>query len=121
MVLIMYGQAIQETYHYFRRYPKDGHTLKTIIAALLFFDTIHAIFVAHVCFETALTKNSYDDEEAIARAYSLWSFRLKTVVSSLPIGTALVFFGRRVYRLCQHSRRTFVTLTTVLSAIAISE
>ncbi|KAI0745098.1 hypothetical protein C8Q76DRAFT_789536 [Earliella scabrosa] len=42
---ICFGQAAQEAYHHFRRYPKDGWDLKAIIVALIAFDTLHTVLV----------------------------------------------------------------------------
>ncbi|KAI0780192.1 hypothetical protein C8Q74DRAFT_749870 [Fomes fomentarius] len=51
---ILYGQAAQQGYHYFRQYPRDDLFLKSIITAMLIFDTVHAVVVTHICYETVV-------------------------------------------------------------------
>ncbi|KAI1782123.1 hypothetical protein LXA43DRAFT_533233 [Ganoderma leucocontextum] len=88
--LILTGQSAQETYTYFRRYPKDGYDLKALIGALSLVNALHASFMIHV--------NSHADIK-LGVLQQLWSFWVLEATACIIILVSHFFFARRVYKL----------------------
>ncbi|KAI0745075.1 hypothetical protein C8Q76DRAFT_789524 [Earliella scabrosa] len=127
-LLILYGPVLFGTYQYFSQYRNDGYGLKTIIAALLVSDSVHTALATHVCFEAVITKT----DEVANIAELLWvvqrrprflcltryelivSHQLLTPAATIVITIFYIFFGRRVYTLCDSS------WSFVAPAIAVS-
>ncbi|KAI0745074.1 hypothetical protein C8Q76DRAFT_851918 [Earliella scabrosa] len=101
LVFVLYGQAFQEAYNYYRGYPNDGYALKSIIAALMASNTLHAIVIIHIFYKTVITE-PFNDTTAIL--HELWSFRLLVMVVTLTESMVFLFFARRVYKLCHPSK-----------------
>ncbi|KAI0780177.1 hypothetical protein C8Q74DRAFT_747807 [Fomes fomentarius] len=120
LVLILYGQAMQEAYHYYRRYPKDGYLLKGIITALVFCDTVHTIMIAYTCYAILVTASSMPSDGITNFVITSWSFLLVGPTAVITLHLTHCFFARRLFKLGkQPAALRYIVAMMVLGGIGL--
>ncbi|KAF9007914.1 hypothetical protein BDQ17DRAFT_178215 [Cyathus striatus] len=108
---ILYGSATQQTYRYFRMYPKDTLGIKVIIGALWIFDTLHTICTIHMCqYYLVVTYFS-----PLAVTTLVWS--ISGTIGSGAVLTAIAngVYARRIYII--GNKNIFLTIFTIVLPI----
>ncbi|KAI0767391.1 hypothetical protein C8Q74DRAFT_1280112 [Fomes fomentarius] len=91
--IILYGCTLNQTYRYFRLYPKDFALLKGLVIILCISDTIHTISTAAACYFRMITLFLLPQNLTIGH----WSTRLITPLTIITILACQSFYVHRVW------------------------
>ncbi|TBU30216.1 hypothetical protein BD311DRAFT_232293 [Dichomitus squalens] len=96
-VLLLDGHGAQGAYTYFRRYPKDGYVMKTLIGALCIVNGLHTFAVLYSNYATLVQNRSSADVGAeLLQSWECW---MVADTACLTLLVSHLFFARRVYKL----------------------
>ncbi|KAF4610712.1 hypothetical protein D9613_007296 [Agrocybe pediades] len=89
---LLHGVSIVQAWYYFT-HQKDPWGLKSIVAAVMFFDTIHEILISHTVYTYVVTDwGNADELDKIVWSLIVSTFSLALSVNLMPF---CVFEGRR--------------------------
>ncbi|KAL1949865.1 hypothetical protein VTO73DRAFT_8746 [Trametes versicolor] len=92
---MLFGLTTHQTYRYYRLYPTDAVSLKTLVASLLALDILHTITSIHVCYHYLVT-NYFNP---LSMGTGVWSIRLGIMETGMVILVAHCFYARRLFLL----------------------
>ncbi|KAI9056777.1 hypothetical protein FKP32DRAFT_1681943 [Trametes sanguinea] len=111
---MLFGLTTHQTYRYFRLYPSDSKSLKSLVILVLGLDVVHTILTVHICYFYLVT--NYFHPERLAEG--VWSIRLVILNTGLMILCAHCFYARRLFFLS--NRNIFpVAIIALLLAVEI--
>ncbi|KAI0326035.1 hypothetical protein GY45DRAFT_1437943 [Cubamyces sp. BRFM 1775] len=89
--LILYGVSLHQLYRYFRLYPTDTLSIRTLVVSLMALETLQASLLIHSCYSSLVS--NYFNPSALMNA--VWSLKIEPVVVALITLVAQAFFARR--------------------------
>ncbi|TBU23424.1 hypothetical protein BD311DRAFT_810745 [Dichomitus squalens] len=107
--LILYGLAAHQLYRYCRLFPTDALFIRTLVALVMTFETVHVILTMHFCYYLLVT--NYFKPTALSSG--VWSLSALPIVISAIVLSSQLFFARRAY-LTGPKFRPFVVVATLL-------
>ncbi|CDO75063.1 hypothetical protein BN946_scf184605.g4 [Trametes cinnabarina] len=105
---MLFGLTTHQTYRYFRLYPSDPWSLKSLVLIVLFLDIMHTILSIHICYFYLVT--NYFHPERLAAG--VWSIRLIILNTGLVILCSHCFYARRLFFL---SNRNLIPVVVIVS------
>ncbi|KAI0750450.1 hypothetical protein C8Q74DRAFT_369862 [Fomes fomentarius] len=91
--IILYGCTLNQTYRYFRLYPRDFAVFKGLVIILCISDTMHAIAAAAACYFRMITSFLHPQNLTIGH----WSTRSITPCTIITIFACQSFYVHRVW------------------------
>ncbi|KAK0502510.1 hypothetical protein EDD18DRAFT_1141195 [Armillaria luteobubalina] len=107
---ILFGISVVQTLYYYSQYPKDVWYLKSLVAATIFFDSVHMLFITHTIYHYLIT--GYYDQTVLTRI--VWSVIVEAVPTGVTGSLVQCFYTVRVWRL---SRKSILLTGTILFLI----
>ncbi|KAF9569423.1 hypothetical protein CPC08DRAFT_182786 [Agrocybe pediades] len=109
---ILYGVSSVQTWYYFNKYGKDVWYIKSLVAAVWTFETIHQILITHTVYYYIVT--NYDNPSSLGGI--IWSVLLEVLFNGLIGLLVQGFLTLRVWRLSGKN----VSLTTIVFALVLA-
>ncbi|KAI5996430.1 hypothetical protein F5J12DRAFT_354003 [Pisolithus orientalis] len=111
---MLYGITTLQGYVYFMHYSEDGLTMKFLVAATWFFDTLHVSLVCHMLYYYLIT--NYGVPTSLE--YLVWPFPASILVNSVVVSAVQCFFAYKIYHLCRSQLKWLVTAAIILFVLA---
>ncbi|KAF8580207.1 hypothetical protein K439DRAFT_318635 [Ramaria rubella] len=111
--IFLYGILTLQMYMYYQRYPKDNLYLKSIVAVIWTFDTVHTVFITHMVYTYLVT--GFGDYTALGE--NIWSFNAHVFITTIVACISQVFFVHRCWMLDRGRLNTVVSIFILLVAL----
>ncbi|KAI0648832.1 hypothetical protein C8Q79DRAFT_1007414 [Trametes meyenii] len=109
--IALYGFNFHQIYRYYRLYPKDSVSLKSLVFVILIVEAVNSVMPIHLCYDQLVTH--YFDPLSLTE--DRWSLRLLAPLGAITIIVCQGFYIRRVYLIGpQWQYRVLVALAVVL-------
>ncbi|KAJ4490502.1 hypothetical protein J3R30DRAFT_3422234 [Lentinula aciculospora] len=109
---VLYGISLVQTFFYFNRYHNDAWYLKSLVAATVFFDTLHLCFIVHTIY-FYLVSRYYDNEQL---NYMVWSVLAEAIPTGFTGALVQTFYTVRVWRLSKKNHILAVAIMSIVFA-----
>ncbi|KAJ3792402.1 hypothetical protein GGU11DRAFT_803031 [Lentinula aff. detonsa] len=107
---VLYGISLVQTFFYYNHYRNDAWYLKSLVAATVFFDTMHLCFITHTIY-FYLVSRYYDNEQLNDMIWSVLAEAIPTGFTGTLVQT---FYTIRVWRL---SKKNHVLAVVIMSIV----
>ncbi|CAA7260282.1 unnamed protein product [Cyclocybe aegerita] len=109
---ILYGVSFVQTWYYFLKYRRDVWYIKTLVATVCAFETVHQALISHTVYYYVIT--NYNNP--IRLEDMVWSILLEVLFNGLISFIVQAFLLLRVWRLSGNS----IPLTVVIAALILA-
>ncbi|KAJ3786408.1 hypothetical protein GGU10DRAFT_173579 [Lentinula aff. detonsa] len=107
---VLYGISLVQTFFYYNHYRNDAWYLKSLVAATVFFDTMHLCFITHTIY-FYLVSRYYDNEQL---NNMIWSVLAEAIPTGFTGTLVQTFYTIRVWRL---SKKNHVLAVVIMSIV----
>ncbi|TDL21620.1 hypothetical protein BD410DRAFT_749441 [Rickenella mellea] len=104
---VIYGLTLLQTFHYYRRYPRDPLQLKWIVGILTLADSIHIILSTAAVYWYLIANFGNFENLGITH----WAINLQTDFNGFVSAGVQLFFTRRIYQLSKNKYLLVILLT----------
>ncbi|KDR81049.1 hypothetical protein GALMADRAFT_153413 [Galerina marginata CBS 339.88] len=109
---LLHGVSVVQAWYYFG-HQSDTWSLKALVGAVMFFDTVHQILITHTVYTYTVTNWGNPEQLGLI----VWSMLVEVVFNGLTAFLVQSFLAMRVWRLSNRKK----LLTTVVALLVVGE